>query len=132
MNKPQKHTILVIEDDMPLQKAIRLKLEQTGFQVFSAQNMKEALEELESHPDKEVIWLDHYLLGKEDGLDFLMKVKAENSSWKKIPVFVVSNSVTHEKVQSYLKLGAEKYFAKAEHPLAEIISDIVNVFEVKE
>lgn len=131
MRSHKKHTILVVEDDLPLQKAIRFKLDQAGFEVYCARNMEEALGALESDPQKEIIWLDHYLFGKEDGLDFLVKIKAKGSRWNKIPVFVVSNSVNHEKLSSYLELGAEKYFTKAEHPLAEIINDIVSVFEKK-
>lgn len=132
MKLQQSHTILVVEDEKPIQRAIQTKLEQQGFHVFCVRGVKEAMTELKSAPKKEAIWLDHYLFGKEDGLDFLIKIKSKESSWKDIPIFVVSNSASTEKAKSYIKLGAEKYFTKSEHPLAEIIKDIVEVFEEKE
>jgi CheY-like chemotaxis protein len=67
----------------------------------------------------DVIWLDYHLQ-KMNGLDFLKKVK-ENKKWQKIPVVIVSNSASEEKVHSMLALGAKKYVLKAEYRLDDII-----------
>ena len=47
-----------------------------------------------------------------------------NDNYKKIPVFVVSNTASPDKVQSYMRLGVNKYYVKAEHRLDEIIEEI--------
>ncbi len=72
----------------------------------------------------DVIWLDHYLLGKESGLDFVVWCKEEAADYKNIPIFVVSNTATPEKIQTYLRLGINKYYVKAERRLDEIIKEI--------
>ena len=51
---------------------------------------------------------------------FMEEVK-KNENWKKIPVLVVSNSASPEKVQNMLSLGASRYILKAEHRLDEIV-----------
>jgi len=119
-----KKTILVIEDETPLQRAIKSKMELNGFAAVTARSVEQAIEYLE---DKEinvdVIWLDHYLLGKENGLDLVARVK-NHQEWKNIPIFVVSNTATESKVKTYLQLGVDKFYTKSDNKLEEIIEDI--------
>lgn len=117
-------TILVVEDERPLADAINVKLKKNGFDVVSARAVSQALEYLETSMNVDVVWLDHYLLGKENGLDFVTKLKSDTGKWKNIPIFVVSNTASPDKVQSYLRLGIHKYFVKAEHRLDDIIGEI--------
>jgi len=63
-------------------------------------------------------------LGKESGLDFAAKCKKTGSPGNHIPIYVVSNTVSSDKVQTYLRFGVEKYFVKAENRLDEIIEEI--------
>ena len=116
--------ILVVEDERPLAEAIKIKLEKSGFAVVTVRTIEQTLDYLEDIGIVDAIWLDHYLLGKENGLDFVTKLKAHDGAWAKIPVFVVSNTASPDKVQSYLRLGVHKYYTKADHRLGEIISDI--------
>lgn len=116
--------ILVVEDEKPLQAAITTKLESEGFQTVSARRIDQALGYLEDVPGINAIWLDHYLLGNEDGLDLVAKVKSEGSRWKDIPIFVVSNTASIDKVESYLQLGVDRYFVKAQERLGSIVSTI--------
>lgn len=117
-------TILVVEDEMPLVRAIRAKLEQAGFEVVTARTVKQAISSLMDIDHIDVVWLDHYLLGKEDGLDFIVKIKDKSMKHKDVPVFVISNTASAEKIKSYLRLGAVKYYVKAEKRLDGIIADI--------
>lgn len=120
----EQKTILVVEDERPLVEAIRIKLEKSGFAVTTARAVKQALQYLTEGVKVDAIWLDHYLLGQEDGLDLVAKIKEDGSPWKDIPVFVVSNTATADKVQSYLRLGVNKYYTKADFSLELIIKDI--------
>jgi len=117
-------TILVVEDERPLLEAVKAKLEKNNFVVVTARTVEQALNYMDELEKIDAIWLDHYLLGKENGLDFVTKLKAKDGKWAKIPIFVVSNTATPDKVQSYLKLGINKYYVKAEHRLDEIIAEI--------
>jgi DNA-binding response OmpR family regulator len=117
--------ILVLEDDRSLANAIVRKLELEGFIVSSASSAQRAEEILAGADRIDAIWLDHYLLGDEDGLDFLANIRGKvNSPHANVPVYVVSNTASDDKVKSYLRLGAEKYYVKADHSLEEIITSI--------
>jgi CheY-like chemotaxis protein len=116
--------VLVIEDERPLAEAIKIKLEKTGFAVVSARSVAQTLNYLKDQVQIDAIWLDHYLLGQENGLDLVAQVKEDDSKWKNIPIFVVSNTATADKVQSYLRLGINKYYTKSNFRLDDIIHDI--------
>ena len=117
-------TILVIEDERPLVAAIEMKLEKNGLSVTTARTVEQGLCYLEDIDNIDAVWLDHYLLGKETGLDFVAKLKSSESKWKKIPIFVVSNTASSSNVRSYMRLGVSKYYVKAEYRLDEIIGEI--------
>lgn len=120
----EKRNILVVEDEKPLLDAIKAKIEKCGCSVVTARSVEQALGYLEEGVKIDVIWLDHYLLGKETGLDLVAKLKAEGSAWKNTPIFVVSNTASEDKVKCYLALGVEKYYTKADYRLDQILEDM--------
>ena len=126
------YTILVLEDERPLATVIKDKLEKSGFEVVTARSVKQSLEYVSEIPQIDLIWLDHYLLGEEDGLDFVVELKKSESPWKHVPIFVVSNTASEDKVHSYLHLGATKYYAKTEHRLDTIVDNLRVFLENKE
>jgi len=131
MNTMESISMLVIEDEKPLQKAIKAKLEREGFDVVLAVEVNQGITYLED-PDLDIdaVWLDHYLFGKEDGLDFLSK-STEKGLLKGVPVFVVTNTGGHEKKTVYMAMGATKYFVKSSNRLDEIIADIKETIKNK-
>ncbi|MGB0757301.1 MAG: response regulator [Patescibacteria group bacterium] len=122
--KKTEHNILVVEDERPLLNAISKRLEAAGYMVLTARSAEQAYGYLEDVEGIDVVWLDHYLLGKENGLDILTYLKGPDSKYRDLPVFVVSNTASDKSVKSYMALGAEKYYLKMEHRLDEIIGDI--------
>jgi CheY-like chemotaxis protein len=124
-------TVLVVEDETPLFEAIKRKLELQGFRVVIARSVSQALGYLEDIPSIDLIWLDHLLLGRDTGLDFVASVKS-NPQWSELPIFVVSNSVSDEKVNSYLQLGATKFYTKVNYRLDQIIEDVKHVITQKD
>lgn len=129
MTKTKKEkVILVIEDEVPLQNAIKLKLEKNGFSVLVARNTKQANNHLKDVSNIDLIWLDHYLLGKETGIDFIVRAK-NDPILKNIPIFVVSNTASSDKVRHYISLGADKYYTKADYRLSQIIKDMNNFLD---
>jgi len=122
-NELEVKTILVVEDEKPLLEAVRIKLEKNGFAVVTARTAEQAYGLLEDIPKVDVIWLDHYLLGKENGLDLVVKIKS-HENYKNIPIFIVSNTASADKVKSYINLGVNKYYIKSNYRLDSIINDI--------
>jgi len=113
--------VLVVEDEAPLMNAIMAKMKKSELSAVGVNSVAEARQKIdESKPD--LIWLDHYLFGAEDGLDLLKELKS-NEETKEIPVFVVSNTCTNEKYHDYMELGIEKYFIKSSSKLEDIISE---------
>lgn len=110
-------------------RIIEAKLEKVGFDVVSARTIDQGLGYMEDIPTIDAVWLDHYLLGEKTGLDFIAKLKTPDSKWKKIPIFVVSNTASEGNHRSYIRLGVSKYFVKAEHRLEEISKDIKALLE---
>lgn len=131
MKKTIGVTILVLEDEKPLLQAIKTKLEKSGFDVVTARRANQAISYLNDLEKIDIIWMDHYLLGRENGLDFVTELKGDEK-WKKIPIFVVSNTASPDKVQSYIKLGVKKYYTKSDFRLDEIIGDIKKTLEKPE
>lgn len=141
----KKKTILVIEDERALLNVVNTRLGKKGFEVMTARSVdevfnanleknglgviaaksiKQALDYLEDLEKIDAIWLDHNLIGKENGLDFIKKIKTNGGRWKKIPIFVVSNTEASTTIKSYVNLGISKYYIKSNHKLDEIIEDI--------
>jgi DNA-binding response OmpR family regulator len=111
---------MVVEDEELLLQAITHKLKKSEISVLSCASGAQAFDYLESVtklPD--AIWLDYYLQDT-NGLAFMERLK-KNDAWKNIPVLVVSNSASPEKVYHMLALGVRKYILKADYRLDEII-----------
>lgn len=128
MARPKKQysptmTILVLEDERALQAAIKSKLESEGFSVVTTKTVNQALDYLKEGVKIDAVWLDHYLFDKESGLDFVTEIK-ESKQWEKIPLFVVSNTVSQEKLELYRNLGVQKFYAKVDYRLDTIVADI--------
>lgn len=116
-------TIMVVEDENLLLQAITKKLKLSGMDVLSCASGQQAIDylgSLDEMPD--AVWLDYYLKDM-NGLAFMQELKA-NPKWEDIPVLVVSNSASPDKVSNMLGLGAKKYILKAEYRLDEIIAMI--------
>lgn len=119
----KRFKIMVIEDEEMLLKAITKKLTVLNIEVLSCASGKQAvyyLQTLSEIPD--AIWLDYHLKDM-DGLEFMSELK-KYPKWSNIPVLVVSNSASPDKVSHMLALGASKYVLKAEHRLDEIVEII--------
>lgn len=129
MIKTRKPMIMVIEDESLLLEAITKKLNLAGFEVIPCATSQAALDNLEQANElPAAIWLDYYLKDT-NGLALLHSIRKKKSEWARIPVFVVSNSASSDKVDSMLALGVKKYILKAEYRLEQIIEIIQKFIE---
>ncbi len=125
-----KKTILIVEDELPLLHAVDDKLKKSGYDTFPASRVDEAIDFLKTSPKVDAVWLDHYLPGKT-GDELVVYMKQDGSTYNHIPIFLVSNTATADKVYSYMHLGIDRYFVKADRRLDEIIADVAKFLEQK-
>lgn len=118
-----KKTILVVEDEKSLAGAIKIKLEKNNFNVTTQNSVEKGLAYLDTQK-VDLVWLDHYLGGAKTGIDFVKGMKKDH---KKIPVFVVSNTASQEKIEEYEQLGITKYYTKSNFRLDKLLADIRSV-----
>ena len=98
--------ILVIDDEPPIRKLLRLGLGTQGYEVLDAPNGKTALQLLDGKPD--LIILD---LGLPDisGHELLRTIRARNDA---VPIVVLSSRGDEAGKVQALDLGADDYVTK--------------------
>jgi two-component system KDP operon response regulator KdpE len=98
--------VLVIDDEPPIRKLLKMGLTTQGYQVLEAPNGKTALEILAQKPD--LVILD---LGLPDmqGHDLLRTIRARNES---VPIMVLSSRGDEAGKVQALDLGADDYVTK--------------------
>ena len=98
--------VLVVDDESPIRKLLRMGLTAQGYQTLEAANGKAALDLLKEAPD--LIILD---LGLPDtlGHDLLRTIRARNEG---IPVIVLSSRGDEASKVQALDLGADAYVTK--------------------
>lgn len=103
--------ILIIEDDIAIQKMYTVKFRKEGFSVLGAVTGNEALDILKKNtPD--IILLD-IMLQDMSGLEVLENVKQSPTN-KYIPVLVLTVLPEVIALKKALKLGAAGYLVKSE------------------
>ena len=123
MDVVKRPKILVLEDERQLAKAVRDAFTERGFETIVVSTAEDGIKELKNLSKVDVIWLDHYLLGTQNGLDFVVQLKG-NPEWQAIPIFVVSNTASSTNIRSYIQLGVSNYYTKADYDINQIINDI--------
>lgn len=111
------YRVLIIEDEPAYLAILAESFTKEDFDVVVAKDVKEGiLEVVKGHFD--VILLDIMLPGGMNGFDFLERLKASKST-KDIPVIVITNLPTEEKVAK--KIGAACYLVKSETTIEQIM-----------
>jgi len=111
----QKAKVLIVDDEPFNIDVLQQELEELDYQVITASNGKEALEQIKKHqPD--LILLD-LMMPVLDGFAVLLEVKAD-AVLRDIPVIIVSAEHDSKSVVKGIKHGADDYITKpidAEH-----------------
>jgi CheY-like chemotaxis protein len=110
-------SILLVEDEVVLQKLFHDPLTKAGHKVSVAEDGQKALESIKkSEPD--LIILD-LLLPVMDGLKFLRIYNLEKHH--KAKIMVLTNYYTDDIQQKVLKLGVEHFYLKADYTPSQLI-----------
>jgi two-component system, OmpR family, KDP operon response regulator KdpE len=98
--------ILVIDDEPPIRKLLRMGLTTQGYEISEAPNGKESLELLAQKPDLVILDLG---LPDMEGLELLRMIRARNES---VPIVVLSSRGDEAGKVQALDLGADDYVTK--------------------
>ena len=97
-----------------------------GFQADMARNGEEGLEKLKANRPT-MILLD-IMMPKMSGIEVLKIVKA-NTSYKDIPVVVLTNLSGSRDAEHAIELGAVKYLVKSQIKPRQIVKEIREILE---
>lgn len=99
--------ILVVDDDLSIQRILRKNLQVSGYEVLLAEDGKQAVEIVRlSQPD--LILLDLWLPGEIDGLGVCKRVR----EWTQTPIIILSARTEEKQKVQALDLGADDYLTK--------------------
>ena len=98
--------VLVVDDEPPIRKLLRMGLSTQGYEILEASNGKASLDLLSQNPD--LVILD---LGLPDmqGLELLRMIRARNEA---VPIVVLSSRGDEVGKVQALDLGADDYITK--------------------
>ncbi|HOJ09218.1 MAG TPA: response regulator transcription factor [Clostridiales bacterium] len=110
-DETERPSVLIVDDDKDIVKAIAINLENDGYNVFKAYDGLQALDFINSQ-SIQLILLD-IMMPKLDGLSATMKIRQE----KNIPIIILSaKSEDTDKILG-LSMGADDYVTKPFNPL---------------
>ncbi len=113
----QKYKILAVDDEKRMVRFIQLNLEQDGFQVITAYNGSQALEQVRTQlPD--LVLLD-IMMPDISGFEVLKKIREVNQ----VPVIMLTAKGEEDDRVKGLELGADDYITKPFSP-RELVSRI--------
>jgi DNA-binding response OmpR family regulator len=113
--------ILIVEDENTLAFVLKEKFINEGYDVTIASDGVMA-ESLAASVRPEIILLD-LMLPKKGGLEVLQTLKS-HPELKQIPVVILSNLDSDEDIKQAIFLGAEDYYVKTQHPIAEVVEKV--------
>ncbi len=105
MNSPRVR-VLVVDDEPPIRKLLRLGLNAQGYDTLDASNGKAALELLAEKPDLVILDLG---LPDVDGLELLRAIRARD---ERVPIVILSSRGDEAGKVEALDNGADDYVTK--------------------
>ncbi len=104
------HTVLMVDDDLRNTFALSNMLEDKGLEVIVAENGQKALEELDKHPEIELVLMD-IMMPVMDGYEAMEKIRAQKK-YKDLPIIALTAKAMAEDKSKCLKSGANDYMNK--------------------
>jgi len=123
---PTKKRILIAEDEKPMAKTLKAKLEASGFEAEIVEDGEKAIEIL-TQQKFDLILLD-LMMPKKDGFAVLEELKAKGN---KTPIIVSSNLSQKEDFDRAKEMGADDYFVKSSVQINEVIDHVNKILKLK-
>jgi DNA-binding response OmpR family regulator len=109
-NAVRQFRVLVVDDEERILDFLRSKLKVSGYEVLTASNGVEALEQVQAQ-EPELVVLD-VLMPRMDGFETLKRLR----TFSPVPVIILSAKGTNADKVKGLQLGADDYLAKPFSP----------------
>lgn len=100
-------SILVVDDELSIQRSLRRNLSASGYEVFMAEDGRQAIEMVRIHHPS-LILLDLCLPGELTGLEVCTQVRL----WAQTPIIILSACTEEREKVRALDLGADDYLTK--------------------
>jgi len=121
--KVKSYKVLIVEDELKLQKAIGDKVQREGWQSIVASNGEEGLRAvMQEQPD--IVLLD-IILPIMDGLTMLKELRKISD----VPVLILTNLYDEKKLIESFRAGSYDYLVKSNYSLNEVIEKIKEALE---
>lgn len=126
----QDKTILVVEDELPVQNALVDKFEREGYAVLRAENGATGFAvALDKHPD--MILLD-LAMPKMGGLEMMQKLRAENEYGKSVPIIILTNLTADDKITwAVAKDEPAYYLIKSDWKIEDVVAKVRATLDAK-
>ena len=111
--KLENNSVLIIDDDPDIRASLLEVLQTEGFEIFTAENGKEALERLrENKINPNTILLDLFM-PEMNGLEFLVAIRSEKSqTFKNTPVILMTAGSEDLEIVNTASTLADSYLKK--------------------
>ena len=120
--------VLVVDDDIPILRIIRIALKRIGYEVLTARNGVEAVKVLEK--EKPALIITDVLMPQIGGFE-LLNILKNNEQWKDIPVIVLTSLSKYGDIQRSYEKGADFYLSKP-FKVETLIKAVRSVLQSKE
>jgi len=101
---------LIVDDSRPIRRIESGILQELGFETTTADNGKQALEQLRTSTPPDVVLVD-WNMPEMDGLEFIKEVRRD-SRFAKLAVLMVTTETEPEQMMRALSAGADEYLMK--------------------
>lgn len=116
-----KKTVLIVEDEPSLQRALADHFSREGITVLQAKNGQEGLDiALREHPG--VILLD-IVMPVMDGMTMLTKLR-EDAWGKDAHVILLTNLVDNKEIVEAMKTGVFDYLVKSDWKIDDVVAQV--------
>ena len=118
--------VLIVEDDVMLNKIYQTKLGIVGYKVFAAYDGEEGIKKMEETLPN-IVLLD-LMLPKKNGFEVLETVK-QNIKLNHIPVIILSNLGQGDDIERGRALGADDFLVKSNVKLETVLEKVEQVLQ---
>jgi len=115
-------TVLIVEDELSMQRALKSKLEHAGYTVIAASDGEDAIDALRSSKKPDLVLLD-LIMPKLDGISVLRQMKADDAL-RPVPVVILTNLSSGDKVAEAMQLGTFDFLVKANYSLDDVLKKV--------
>ncbi|MCD4762234.1 response regulator [bacterium] len=114
-----KKTILIIEDEVAMLRALVEKFEKEGFNALSAQDGEEGYEvAMKENPDFLIIDI---IMPKMDGITLMKKIREDEKWGLEVPIIMLTNLSDPESVSEAAKYKVYDFLVKTDWRLNDVV-----------